>query len=486
MPHSEPSPEEPTSVTTPSVSLLRTPLALLMLVGSVLGAAFVAVFVLGISGCSDSTSPNGEVSSAELSSGASSAGTSDAASSGAGSSAASSEGGSNAGSSGGSSATISSSAGLSFAITPHSFAVLSSSSAVAGSSVVLPAGVVGAGVDTTGWSQADNVLKVAPWQGFARGAWSITFDDGFSSQTRFAKPLLDQYGLKATFFPIAGSMNGGWRFGTWAQYIALQAEGHEIGSHSVTHRDMATLVQDTVAWELQASLDSLNLHIPGHQLRTMATPYTTTSAAIKTEGAARYLVTRLGGGAIGQNPSTWTSMGGLLASFAATRSPADDASKMQYVRNVIQSYNIDEGLWNTHIIHEVVPRDTINAIKASSYHPIPTEEFGPYLAWLAAQQAAGELWVAPLGTVARYALERRLLKLGTLASSATEVRFVLEDGLDDAEFDVALSLEWTPPAGWTSASVTQGSRTVTVQATAGGTLRFDALPNGVAIVATKL
>jgi oligosaccharide reducing-end xylanase len=432
-----------------------------------LGVAFVLIFVLGVAGCSDSTSPSrdssGILSSIGASSDASDAGTSSAVSS----------------------AATSSSAGLSSAIVPHSFAVLSSSSA-AGSSVVLPGGVVGAAVDTTGWSQADNVLKVAPWQGFARGAWSITFDDGFSSQTRFAKPLLDQYGLKATFFPIAGSMNGGWRFGTWAQYIALQAEGHEIGSHTVTHRDLATLVQDTVAWELQASLDSLNLHIPGHQLRTMATPYTTTSAAIKTEGAARYLVTRLGGGAIGQDPSTWTSMGGLLASFAATRTPQDDAFKMQQLRSTIQYYSIDQGLWNTHIIHEVVPRDTVDAIKGSSYHPIPTEEFGPYLAWLAAQQAAGELWVAPMGTVARYALERRLLKLGTLANSATEVQFVLEDGLDDAEFDVALSLEWTPPAGWTRASVTQGARTINAQATAGGTLRFDALPNGVPIVLTKL
>lgn len=78
---------------------------------------------------------------------------------------------------------------------------------------------------------------------------SLTFDDGFRCQFEKAVPVLSRYGFPATFFLIAnrdpthepwqGHVNDWWKI-NWSEVdIAmlkqLLKDGHEIGSHSVTH-----------------------------------------------------------------------------------------------------------------------------------------------------------------------------------------------------------------------------------------------------------
>ena len=78
---------------------------------------------------------------------------------------------------------------------------------------------------------------------------SLTFDDGLRCQFEKALPILDQYGIPATFFLIAnqeqthdrwsGHTNDWWKIDWREDDIAMLREltrkGHEIGSHSVTH-----------------------------------------------------------------------------------------------------------------------------------------------------------------------------------------------------------------------------------------------------------
>ena len=72
---------------------------------------------------------------------------------------------------------------------------------------------------------------------------SITFDDGLRCQFERAVPILNQYGLPATFFLIANSdpmHERRWPKIDWSdddrqRLNAMLQRGHEIGSHSMTH-----------------------------------------------------------------------------------------------------------------------------------------------------------------------------------------------------------------------------------------------------------
>lgn len=68
------------------------------------------------------------------------------------------------------------------------------------------------------------------WPTGKRVAVSLTFDDARTSQPNGGAAVLDQYGVKATFFIVPGTAKEsleGWK--------KVVASGHEIGNHSLNH-----------------------------------------------------------------------------------------------------------------------------------------------------------------------------------------------------------------------------------------------------------
>jgi peptidoglycan-N-acetylglucosamine deacetylase len=75
--------------------------------------------------------------------------------------------------------------------------------------------------------QASSAIK---WPAGKQLALSLSFDDARASQVDKGTTLLDQYGVKATFYVLPGAVKErleGWKKAT--------ASGHEIGNHSSNH-----------------------------------------------------------------------------------------------------------------------------------------------------------------------------------------------------------------------------------------------------------
>jgi peptidoglycan/xylan/chitin deacetylase (PgdA/CDA1 family) len=70
--------------------------------------------------------------------------------------------------------------------------------------------------------------------------WMLTFDDGHVSDYEIVFPLLQEYGMSATFFLITSRI-GEPGFLNWDQIQEMCRNGMCFGSHSVTHRLMTTL-----------------------------------------------------------------------------------------------------------------------------------------------------------------------------------------------------------------------------------------------------
>ncbi|HLY26392.1 MAG TPA: polysaccharide deacetylase family protein [Aggregatilineales bacterium] len=62
----------------------------------------------------------------------------------------------------------------------------------------------------------------------------LTFDDGYDDAYTRAYPLLKQYGLTGTFYIITGQV-GQPGYLTWDQIREMQANGMEIGAHTISH-----------------------------------------------------------------------------------------------------------------------------------------------------------------------------------------------------------------------------------------------------------
>jgi peptidoglycan/xylan/chitin deacetylase (PgdA/CDA1 family) len=102
-----------------------------------------------------------------------------------------------------------------------------------------------------------------PWPAGKKMALSLTFDDARLSQIDTGIPLLDKYGVKATFYISPGSMMK--RSDKWK--IAL-LNGHDIGNHSVYHPcsgnftwSRNTALEEYTLQKMMTELDSANILI---------------------------------------------------------------------------------------------------------------------------------------------------------------------------------------------------------------------------------
>ncbi|QHT66758.1 polysaccharide deacetylase family protein [Rhodocytophaga rosea] len=87
------------------------------------------------------------------------------------------------------------------------------------------------------------------WPESKRMALSLSFDDGRMSQVDKGTALLDEYGVKATFYVVPSAVQQ--RLEGWKKAVA---SGHEIGNHSLNHPCTGNF-----AWSRQKALEEYSL-----------------------------------------------------------------------------------------------------------------------------------------------------------------------------------------------------------------------------------
>ena len=93
----------------------------------------------------------------------------------------------------------------------------------------------------------------------------INFDDSHESDYTYAKPILDKYGFKATFFEVCNWIEEGHHDKdvsiTWQQIAALQQDGMDIEAHTMTHPNLNDLSsQADLDYEIGQSKQCLEDH----------------------------------------------------------------------------------------------------------------------------------------------------------------------------------------------------------------------------------
>ena len=93
----------------------------------------------------------------------------------------------------------------------------------------------------------------------------LAFDDSPKSQFTLAKPILDKYGYKGSFFTVCNFVNNGInRFGnesmSWQNIKTLQQQGHDIESHTMTHTALYNRSQQDLIYEIGGSKQCLFDH----------------------------------------------------------------------------------------------------------------------------------------------------------------------------------------------------------------------------------
>jgi hypothetical protein len=91
----------------------------------------------------------------------------------------------------------------------------------------------------------------------------INFDDSYKSQFTYAKPILDRYGFKATFFHVCNWIDSGSKQNekmSWNDITELYKEGNDIEAHTMTHPHLNKLSPVELEYEIGQSKQCLLDH----------------------------------------------------------------------------------------------------------------------------------------------------------------------------------------------------------------------------------
>jgi hypothetical protein len=103
----------------------------------------------------------------------------------------------------------------------------------------------------------------------------ISFDDGWAAQGGVVKAFLEPRGMKAVFFVFTGAVgptrNGG-GYISWEELHELEAAGHEVQSHTVSHGRLTQMLAPQLEREMRESRAVIERETK-HPCRVVAYPY---------------------------------------------------------------------------------------------------------------------------------------------------------------------------------------------------------------------
>jgi len=88
----------------------------------------------------------------------------------------------------------------------------------------------------------------------------LNFDDGRKTQFTEAKPILDKYGFKATFYIVCNYVGNKPGYMNWSEVNQLHAEGHDIESHTMNHADLSDASNKSLEYQIGKSKECLQQH----------------------------------------------------------------------------------------------------------------------------------------------------------------------------------------------------------------------------------
>jgi aryl-phospho-beta-D-glucosidase BglC (GH1 family) len=296
--------------------------------------------------------------------------------------------------------------------------------------------------------------EVGTWQGFTDAAVTYTFDDLSQKQIPVAVPLLDKYGLKATFYPIVDQNPN------WIDLRKLAANGHEIGSHTVTHPTTIKGIP-TEEDELKNSKAEIEKQIPDNKCITIAYPYCI--AGTESLVSKYYIAGRCCQGQIeSKSPDFYT-----ISSIAV-------GSETTYKSGLSLNTKVNEAAtakgWCVFLVHGID--------SDGGYSQIASSALDSNFTYVSENKS--KFWVSSFSNVARYKKERNAATVQEISAQEKSIILKVTDSLDDSIYNYPLSIRRALPAEWSSASVSQkGSPVPSSIVTDGPTkyVMFDVIPD---------
>ena len=235
---------------------------------------------------------------------------------------------------------------------------------------------------------------------------------------------------------------------TWNDYRAYAAEGHEIGSHTVTHARLAVLDEPNLLYELQQSKADIQMNLGEKYTFSAECPYGTEDERVMEYAKTIYpaLRNRMPEPYMKEiNRSSDESPGGSDKEYVQWQRGPLTNTGMEVMTSWIDTCINNDNIWLVLVFH---------GVDGIGWESKTGEELLTYFKYI--KEKDNDLWVATFADVTKYIRERKNIEISnTVTDNSIEIN--LSSTLDLEVYDVPITLKTYVPDNWENIVLTEKS-----------------------------
>ncbi len=305
------------------------------------------------------------------------------------------------------------------------------------------------------WPANPGQADVCLWKDDAMAAVSITIDDNTAPDHDWWVQTCQAYGIHVTWFVITDMVGTEAYRGTWDGFRNLQALGHDVQSHTLTHMvpnrgynpDDPYDDEHGLIAEYRDSQAAIDAQIPDGRCLTLAYPGGNYSDDNDPAMAAQFYVAARGGtGRINQvNSISWMRTSSISGTLRISGNPWNSLESLFDKSIDLRFYR---GWYCCH------------------YHKLDDAAKAVLLAgldYLQQKDAEVGAWIGTFREVALYGQSRDSATLTVTEATPERIAFTLSDRMDDTLYTYPLTVKVRLYDTWAGAQATQNGRPVLVR-----------------------
>jgi len=302
------------------------------------------------------------------------------------------------------------------------------------------------------WATTPGEASVCLWKDDKLCAVSYTSDTAMSnppkddpsakSDVDWWVEICEKYGFKKTWFVVTSKIGPRLPFGTWEQKQKLVALGHDVQSHSVTHRSKD--IDMPVEQDYKDSIAPIEENIKGHRCLTLA--YPGGGLANDQEIAARHFIAaRSGTGQINRpaeiNYMATHSLGGGIGLDEVR---PDGRRNWAYIGDTLDPKHRNFRGWACTHFHGM-PKDLREAVEKQFQYLKENEK---------------DFWVGTFTEVVKYGQQHDTAELKVTKNEPEEIALLLTSKMDPELFDYPLTVKVCVPKDWKNVTAKQAGKEI--------------------------
>jgi peptidoglycan/xylan/chitin deacetylase (PgdA/CDA1 family) len=259
---------------------------------------------------------------------------------------------------------------------------------------------------------------------------------------------------------------------TWNEIQSIAREGHEFGSHTISHPRLSVLDEKNMLRELEKSREDILNFLGESHVFSAECPYGTEDErvmkyaheiypALRNRMPADYL-TELNRGSRDQP-------GSFRTEYVQWQRGPLSATPMELMKSWVDTCLVKDNIWLVLVFH---------GVEGIGWESKTRGELSEYFHYI--KDHEDQLWVATFRDVTKYMRERMAAKMEVITEKE-DLRINLTHSLDPDLYDYPLSLKTYIPDSWIQVRGEQNGNELSVQRMEdenGTYLLYEAIPNG--------